>query len=67
MHGLQFYPSRDSSVATCLWEANTVDDVQRYVDDILGNSSHNICFEVNAEQAFARQPLGISEAAPMRA
>jgi hypothetical protein len=67
VHGLQFYPSRDHSVATCLWEANTVEDVQRYVDDVLGDSSRNICYEVNAEQAFARQPLGIAEAAPVGA
>jgi len=67
VRGLQFYPSRDRSVATCLWEANTVDDVQRYVDDVLGDSSHNFCYEVNAEQSFARQPLGIAEAAPVGA
>ena len=59
--GLQFYPARDWSVATCLWEANSVADVQSYVDDTLGDSSRNLCYEVDAANAFARQPLGIAE------
>ena len=61
VRGLQFYPSRDGSVATCLWEAPSVDSVQRYVDSALGDSSENSCYEVAAEQAFALQPAGIHE------
>jgi hypothetical protein len=57
--GLQFYPSRDRSSATCLWEADSVDDIQRYVDTTLEDSSENTCYEVDAEQAFAEQPLGL--------
>jgi hypothetical protein len=59
--GLQFYPARDWSGATCLWQANTVADVQSYVDDTLGEASRNLCYEVDAANAFARQPLGIAE------
>ena len=59
--GLQFYPARDGSGATCLWESANVTDVQRYVDDTLGDSSRNFCYEVDAAHAFARQPLGIAE------
>ena len=58
---LQFYPAQDGSVATCLWESNSVADVQWYVDDTLGDSSRNLCYEVEAANAFARQPLGIAE------
>ena len=61
--GLQFYPSRDRSAATCLWEADSVADVQGYVDSTLGDSSENTCYEVAAELSFARQPLGIAETA----
>jgi hypothetical protein len=61
VRGLQFYPARDGSGATCLWEANSVADVQRYVDTVLGDASENTSYEVNAEQAFSRQPLGIAE------
>jgi hypothetical protein len=65
--GLQFYPSQDRSAATCLWEADSVTDVQDYVDSTLGDSSENRCYEVDAELAFARQPLGIAETAAIGA
>ena len=61
--GLQFYPSRDGSAATCLWEAPSVDAVQRYVDSTLGDSSENSCYEVASEKAFAARPSGINEPA----
>ena len=67
VRGLQFYPASDGSGATCLWEAESVEDVQGYVDSTLGDSSENLCYEVDAEQAFARQPLGIPETAAIGA
>jgi hypothetical protein len=57
--GLQFYPSTDGSRATCLWESDSVDAVQQYVDSALGDSSLNTCYEVDAGQAFAERPLGL--------
>jgi hypothetical protein len=60
VRGLQFYPSRDTSVATCLWESPSVDAVQTYVDSTLGDSSENTCYEVNAEMSFAVVPAAIS-------
>ena len=59
VRGLQFYPSRDGSAATCLWEADSVAAIQQYVDSTLGDSSVNTCYEVDAEQAFAERPLGL--------
>ncbi len=59
VRNLQFYPSSDGSAVTCLWEAPSVATVQEYVDSTLGTSSENTCYEVDSEQAFARQPLGI--------
>jgi hypothetical protein len=59
---LQFYPSTDGSAVTCLWEAGSVDDVQRYVDSTLGDSSVNTCYEVHAGQAFAERPLALPAA-----
>jgi hypothetical protein len=61
VRGLQFYPSRDGSAVTCLWEAPSVDAVQAYVDSVLGVSSDNACYEVDAQHAFSRQPSGIGE------
>ena len=60
VRGLQFYPSRDGAVATCLWEAPSVEAVQAYVDSTLGDSSENTCYDVDAQQAFAVVPSGIS-------
>lgn len=65
VRGLQFYPSRDGTSATCLWEANSVEDVQGYVDSTLGETTDNTCWEVNAEMAFSERPLGIKT--PVRA
>ena len=67
VRGLQFYPSRDGSAATCLWEADSVDAIQGYVDSTLGDSSVNTCYEVDAEQAFAERPLGFPASAAVGA
>jgi hypothetical protein len=58
---LQFYPDRSGWGATCLWESTSVGAVQGYVDETLGDSTQSTCFEVDAEHAFTRQPLGIAE------
>jgi len=58
VRGLQFYPATDGSAATYLWESDSVEAVQEYVDSTLGDSSVNTCWEVDAEKAFAEQPLG---------
>jgi len=64
--GLQFYPARDGSEAVCLWEAPSVESVQKYVDSTLGDSSANASFAVDAEQAFADRPLGMQESTAVR-
>lgn len=67
VRGLQFYPSTDGSAATCLWEADSVEAIQGYVDSTLGDSSVNTCYEVDAEQAFAERPLGLPASAAVGA
>jgi hypothetical protein len=61
VRGLQFYPASDGSMATCLWEAPSVAAIQEYVDTTLGDSTENTVYEVDAANAFSRQPLGIRE------
>lgn len=58
---LQFYPSQDGTLVTCLWESGSVVDVQAYVDTILGDTSLNLCYAVEATAAFAEAPTGIAE------
>jgi len=57
VRGLEFYPSRGGEFVTCVWEADSVEAVQRYVDKVLGDASENLCYEVNAENAFAERPV----------
>ena len=58
---LQFLPSQDGSLVTCLWESGSVADVQSYVDETLGDASVNLCYAVEAIAAFAAAPTGIAE------
>jgi hypothetical protein len=48
---LQFYPSRDRSAVFCLWESNSIDELREYADAVMGDSSENSYFEVDAEIA----------------
>ena len=67
VRGLQFYPSTDGSAITCLWEADSVEDIQAYVDSTLGDASVNRCYEVNGDEAFAERPLGLPAVPAIRA
>lgn len=64
--GLQFYPSRDGSQAICLWDSDSVTDIQGYVDETMGDASVNTCWEVDGDQAFADRPLGLQTSAAVR-
>jgi len=57
---LQFYPSSAGTAVTCLWESTSVEEVQSYVDATLGDASVNVCYEVDAEKAFADHPPRIA-------
>ncbi len=60
---LQFFPATDGRLVTCLWESGSVDDVQSYVDDTLGDASRNRCYAVEEGVAFAALPHGIAPSA----
>ena len=67
VRGLQFYPATDGSIVTCLWESPSVGAVQEYVDTVMGDSSKNTAYEVDAGQAFSKRPSGIRESATVPA
>lgn len=46
------YPSSDLMTGTCVWEAPAVNDVQKFLDDYVGDVSKNYCYEVNEAAAF---------------
>lgn len=60
---LQFLPGTDGRSVTCLWEGASVEDVQSYVDEILGDASRNTSYAVASGAAFAEPPAGIARAA----
>ena len=60
---LQFFPASDGSAVTCLWESTSVDALQSYVDETLGESSRNTCYAVEGTVAFAQLPDGIARSA----
>ena len=64
---LQFYPSEDLSLVTCLWESDSVERVQDWTDAVLGDASENICYPVASDQAFAERPLGLPAAPTINA
>jgi hypothetical protein len=46
------FPSADTKLGTCIWEAQKVEDVQDFLDTNLGAYSKNVCYEVNEESAM---------------
>jgi len=64
---LQFLPSQDGTLVTCLWESASVADVQSYVDEMLGDTSVNLSYAVETAAAFADGPEGIAKRPPVLA
>jgi hypothetical protein len=58
VRGRQFFPSRDQSIAVCLWEADSIDTLRDYLDSATAGASENTYFEVDGERA-----IGLPEAA----
>jgi hypothetical protein len=44
-------PSKDMRTGTCVWEAASVNDVQRFLDEKMGSTAKNVCYEVNETMA----------------
>jgi hypothetical protein len=64
---LQFLPSQDGNLVTCLWESASVADVQSYVDETLADTSINLCYAVEVSAAFAEAPVGLAQRPPVLA
>jgi len=56
------YPSQDQKTGTCLWEAGSVQEVQKFLDDNVGKISRNFCYEVNTAAAFGLPAIQLAEA-----
>jgi hypothetical protein len=60
LHGV--YPSKDQKTGTCLWEANTVQEVQQFIDKHTGNFAKNFCYEVNVKDSMGLPAIKLETA-----
>jgi hypothetical protein len=59
LHGV--YPARDGKTGTCLWEANSVEEVQQFLDKNAGQYAQNSCYEVNVEGSIGLPAIHLAE------
>lgn len=45
------FPSEDLKSGVCLWEAYTAEEVQKFLDENVGNTAKNVCYKVNISAA----------------
>ena len=44
---LSVFPSQDGKTGTCVWEANSVDELQKFLDEASEGMATNFCYEIN--------------------
>jgi hypothetical protein len=52
VQGRQFFPSRDRSIAVCLWETDSIETLRDYLDPATAGVSENAYFEVDTQLAM---------------
>ena len=60
LHGV--YPSKDQKTGTCLWEANTVQEVQQFLDKNTKDLAKNFCYEVNVKDSMGLPAIKLETA-----
>jgi hypothetical protein len=60
LHGV--YPATNGKTGTCLWEANTVQEVQQFLDKNAGKYAKNMCYEVDTEKSMGLPKIQLAEA-----
>jgi len=60
LHGV--YPSKDLITGTCLWEANSVQEVQHFLDKVAGKFAKNFCYEVNVKDSVGLPSIKLEPA-----
>ena len=59
LHGV--YPAMDTKSGTCLWEADSAQDVQQFLDTNAGAYAKNFCYEVNVEKSMGLPKIQLAE------
>jgi len=47
----QFLPAQDGSMAFCVWDADSIDNLRNYLDPATAGVTENAYFEIDAESA----------------
>jgi hypothetical protein len=55
------YPSKDGKTGTCIWEADSAQNVQQFLDKNAGEFAKNFCYEVNMEQAIGLPKMQLAD------
>ena len=58
---LGIYPSMDGKTGTCLWEADSVADVQQFLDEHAGAYAKNYTYELNEQKAVGLSRIKAAE------
>ena len=59
LHGV--YPAQDGKTGTCLWEADSVQEVQQFLDKNASQYAKNFCYEVSVEKSIGLPDLHLTE------
>jgi hypothetical protein len=59
---LGVYPSMDGKTGTCLWDGDSAQSVQEFLDAGSAQYAKNTCYEVNVEKAIGLPALHLMEA-----
>ena len=59
---LGVYPSMDGKTGTCLWEGDSAQSVQEFIDQGSAQYAKNSCYEVNVEKAMGLPAIHLTEA-----
>jgi hypothetical protein len=59
---LSVYPSMDGKTGTCLWEGDSAQSVQTFLDANAAQYAKNTCYEVNVEKSMGLPAIDLVEA-----
>lgn len=48
---LNIFPNQTMEVCTCVWEADSIQNLEQYFSEKLGNASSQTCFQINEAAA----------------
>jgi hypothetical protein len=52
LRGIHYLPSADGHRADCLWEADSLENLKRFLDPLISSAAKNEYFQIDVEHAF---------------